>query len=47
MGELCGFVTELRDIILGKGLEVNATKSILMVGRRTVVGTLKVYLWCS
>ena len=36
--ELCGCVTEWRDILLGKGLDVNAAKSILMVGRRGVVG---------
>ena len=38
MEELCECVTEWRDILFGKGLDVNATKSIVMVGRRAVVG---------
>ena len=38
MGELCVCVTEWRDILLGKGLDVNAAKSIVMVGHRAVVG---------
>ena len=37
MKELCGCVTERRDILLGTRLEVNAAKSIVMVGRREVV----------
>ena len=36
-----GCVAEWRVILLGKGLEVNAAKSIEMVGRRAFVGTLK------
>ena len=28
---------EWRDILLGKGLDVNSEKSIVMVGRRAVV----------
>ena len=38
MEELCGCVAEWRDILLGKGLEVNAVKSIVMVVCRAVVG---------
>ena len=37
MEELCGYVTELRYILLGKGLEVKAAIYIVMVGCRTVV----------
>ena len=38
MEELCECVTEWRDILLGKGLCVNAANSLVMVGRRAVVG---------
>ena len=37
MEELCGCVSEWRYILLGTGLKVNVAKSIVMVGRRTVV----------
>ena len=37
MEELSGCVTEWRDLLLDKGLEVNASKSIVMFGRKTVV----------
>ena len=36
--ELCGCLTEWRYILLGKGLDVNAAKSIVMVGRGAVEG---------
>ena len=36
--EQCGCLTELRYIILDKGLDVNAAKYIVMVGRRAVEG---------
>ena len=36
--ELCGCLTEWRYILPGKGLDVNAAKSIVLVGRRAVVG---------
>ena len=36
--ELCGCVTEGRDTLLGKGLDVNAAKSIVMICRKAVVG---------
>ena len=46
MEELCGCVTEWRDILLGKELEVNAAKSIVMVGHREVVGYSEIVsLW--
>ena len=38
MEELCGCVTEWRDILLGKGLDVNAATPIVIVSRRAVVG---------
>ena len=38
MEELCGSLTEWRDILLGKGLDVNAAKSIVIVGHKAVVG---------
>ena len=38
---LCGCVTEWRYILLGKGLDANTAKSIVMVGRTAVVGYLK------
>ena len=38
MEELCGWVTEWRDILLGKGLGDHAAQYIIMVGRRAVVG---------
>ena len=38
MEELFGSGTEWRDILIGKGLDVNSEKYIVMVGRRAVVG---------
>ena len=38
MEELCGCVTEWNNVFLGKGLDVNAAKSMVIVGRRAVVG---------
>ena len=38
MEELCGCVSEWRYIPLGKGLEVIAEKSIIMVGPRAFMG---------
>ena len=34
----CGCLTEWRYILLEKGLDMNAAKSIVMVGRRAVEG---------
>ena len=36
--KMCGCLMEWRYILLGKGLDVNAAKSIVMVGRRAVEG---------
>ena len=41
MEELCGCVTEWRDILLGKRLDVNATKYIVMVENTSVVSVGK------
>ena len=36
--ELYGCVIEFRDMVLGKELDVNTAKSIVMYGRKAVVG---------
>ena len=36
--ELCGCLTKWIYILLGKGLDVSAAKSTVMVGRRAVEG---------
>ena len=44
--KLCVCITEWRDVLLGKGQDMNTVKYIVMVGRRAVVWYSEVYLWC-